>query len=35
MIVWGSAFVFAVLLGGMWFWVGHTRRNGHAKKRTR
>jgi len=35
MIVWVSAVVFAGVLVVMWAWVGHERRHGHAKKRTR
>jgi len=35
MITWFSALLFVVALAGMWMWVGHQRRYGHAKKRTR
>lgn len=33
MITWVSVAVFAVVMVGMWAWVGHKRRHGHAKKR--
>jgi hypothetical protein len=35
MITWVSVLVFAFVLLGMWYWVGHQRRHGHAKKRER
>jgi hypothetical protein len=34
-ITWVSVAVFAVVLVGMWSWVGHQRRNSHVKKRRR
>lgn len=35
MITYVSVAVFAAALGGMWIWVGHQRKHGHAKKRGR
>jgi hypothetical protein len=32
MVVWFSALAFAIVMVGMWIWVGHQRRNGHVKK---